>query len=383
MGCRPGEQEAVLRLEADAQILAGLRQSGAGGGAHRGGHLLTGAHAQRDMGDAALIGDIDRLALEADGRAIGAQLERLGAHEQQRLLALAEADRVAAAQGAERGVDARHAVGGGGDAAADRVVLADEGGDERRARLGIDGAPAADLLDHAGIHHRDAVRHGERFALVVGDVDEGDADPLLDGAQLGAHVLAQLEVERGERLVEQQHGGLDRQRPGDGDALLLAAGELAHLLGAVLGERHLDQQVLHLLVALVARHAAYPQAVADIVGHAHHREQSEVLEDQRGRPLVGADALHVRAADPHRAAGRLDEAGNGAQQRGLAAAGRAEEGEELARFDGEVGVLHRDEVAEGDVDALKLDGSGHGVSLLRDARRHARACPGHPRSCVA
>ena len=81
----------------------------------------------------------------------------------------------------------------------------------------------ADLLQPPWRHHADPVGHGERLALVVGDVDERDVGALLDRAQLGAHVLAQLEVERGQRLVEQHHLGLDRERAGNGDALLLAA----------------------------------------------------------------------------------------------------------------------------------------------------------------
>ena len=45
--------------------------------------------------------------------------------------------------------------------------------------------------------------------------------------QFLAHLQPQLGVEIRQRLVEQQHLRLDRQRAGDRDALLLAAGELA------------------------------------------------------------------------------------------------------------------------------------------------------------
>ena len=48
----------------------------------------------------------------------------------------------------------------------------------------------------------------------------------LDALQLELHGLAQLEVEGGERLVEEQGGGPVDQRPGQRDPLLLAAGEL-------------------------------------------------------------------------------------------------------------------------------------------------------------
>ena len=45
-------------------------------------------------------------------------------------------------------------------------------------------------------------------------------------AQLELQLLAQLGVQRSERLVEQQHGRPQHQRPGQRDPLLLAAGQL-------------------------------------------------------------------------------------------------------------------------------------------------------------
>src|SRR3546814_5833414 len=63
--------------------------------------------------------------------------------------------------------------------------------------------------------------------LIVGDVDRREAELLLQLADVLAHTPAQLGVEIGERLVEQQNRRLQHQRAGDRDALLLAAGELA------------------------------------------------------------------------------------------------------------------------------------------------------------
>ena len=56
----------------------------------------------------------------------------------------------------------------------------------------------------------------------------------LDALQLDLHLLAQLQVEGAERLVEQQHLGTVDERPGEGDALALAAAQLVRLAGAVL-----------------------------------------------------------------------------------------------------------------------------------------------------
>ena len=72
-----------------------------------------------------------------------------------------------------------------------------------RYRAPVDFERPADLLDPPGIHHHDAVGHGHRLGLVVGDVDEGAAELLVQVLELGAHVDAQLGIEARERLVHQ------------------------------------------------------------------------------------------------------------------------------------------------------------------------------------
>ena len=61
------------------------------------------------------------------------------------------------------------------------------------------------------------------------DVDERDPDLVLDPLQLELHLLAELEVERAERLVEEQHARVVDERAAEGDALLLPARELPRL----------------------------------------------------------------------------------------------------------------------------------------------------------
>ena len=62
-----------------------------------------------------------------------------------------------------------------------------------------------DLLDPPVVEDRDPVRHRQRLLLVVRDVDEGDPHVRLDRLQLHLHLLAELQVERAERLVQEQH----------------------------------------------------------------------------------------------------------------------------------------------------------------------------------
>ena len=69
--------------------------------------------------------------------------------------------------------------------------------------------------------------HG--LLLVVGHEDGGDVGLVVEPAQPGAQLLAHARVEGAERLVEQQHLRLDRQRARQGHALALAAGQLARV----------------------------------------------------------------------------------------------------------------------------------------------------------
>ena len=182
-----------------------------------------------------------------------------------------------------------------------------------------------------------------------------------------------------------QHGRFDGEGAGDRDPLALPAGELAHELVALTGERDELQQLVGAAAALRPRLPAHPEPEADVLPHLHEREQREVLKDERGRAPVGSDAPHVLAADPHEAVGGLDEARHGAKDGRLAAAGGTEEREELAPLDLEVGVAHGHEVAEAHGDVLQLhvvrhrrpplsSGSGDGRGQRAPAGR-ARPAP--------
>ena len=59
------------------------------------------------------------------------------------------------------------------------------------------------LLYHAQIHHRDAIRHRQRLFLVMRDVNESNADFFLDMLEFQLHGLAQFEIQRAQRLIEQ------------------------------------------------------------------------------------------------------------------------------------------------------------------------------------
>ncbi len=105
-------------------------------------------------------------------------------------------------------LDCRHVALDRDDLAGDEVRLTDEVGDEAVGRAVVKLARTALLRDGGIAHHDDLVRHGQRLLLIVGDVDDGQAEVLLDGADVLAHLSTQLGVEVRERFVEEQNLGL-------------------------------------------------------------------------------------------------------------------------------------------------------------------------------
>ena len=81
----------------------------------------------------------------------------------------------------------------------------------------------------AAVHDDDGVGHSQGLFLIVGGVNEGDVHLALQALEFQLHLLAQLEVQGAQRLVEKQDLRLIDQAAGDGHALLLAAGHLPML----------------------------------------------------------------------------------------------------------------------------------------------------------
>ena len=85
------------------------------------------------------------------------------------------------------------------------VHLADEIGDEKAVGMFIQFARRGNLPDHATVHHGGAVGHRQGLVLIMGDDNEGNTDGMLQAHQFQPHGLAQLGVQRAQRLIQQQH----------------------------------------------------------------------------------------------------------------------------------------------------------------------------------
>ncbi len=273
-----------------------------------------------------------------------------------------------------QGVGLGHAEQAGRQLGIEEVGGADETGDERRGRSVVDLLGCAHLFDAAFVEHRDPGAHRQRLALVVGDEHERDADGVLDRLELDLHLLAELEVERAERLVEQQHSGLVDQRPGERDALTLPAAQLVRATFAELAEADDVEHLTGATTTLGPTDTFHLEPVLDVLADGHVGEQRVVLEHRVDVAVVGGDVGDVLAGEQDRPRRRLLEPGDHPQHRRLAGAGRAEQREELAGSDRQRDTVDGHDVAELLADPHQLDRVLPCRDLTLDCR-HALGSP--------
>ncbi|MNL20251.1 hypothetical protein D3C87_1414900 [compost metagenome] len=177
------------------------------------------------------------------------------------------------------------------------------------------------------------------------DHDGGRADLLLDAAQFELHFFAQLGVQVGQGLVQQQHGRADDQRAGQRHALPLATGKLARIAVGMLVQLHQRQRFAHALLAFGAFDLAHLQAEGHVVGHGQVREQRIALEHDAQPARVGLGVGDVAPVQRDDALRHVRKAGNHLQGGGLAAARRPQQRDEFPFFNGQVQIGNDAQVA--------------------------------------
>src|SRR5437773_1576636 len=233
--------------------------------------------------------------------------------------------------------------------------MADEVSDKARLGKSVDLRRHIELFDASLVHHANAVRQGKRFSLVMRHVHKGDADFFLQIDQFDLHLLAKFRVERREGLVEQKHARMRHQRAADGDALPLATGELVRITFVESGEAYVFERGFDLGGNLGGRCLRHLQRERHIAFDCHVREKSVALEHHAHRPPFGWTVDKILAFEQDPAAVGQVEAGDHSQQCRLAAAGRAEKGEEFASLDADADVVDCGEIAEAAGDVLDLE----------------------------
>ena len=180
----------------------------------------------------------------------------------------------------------------------------------------------------------------------MGDVDSGEAGFLDDAADFGAHFGAELGVEIGEGFVEEKCLGADDEGAGEGDALLLAAGELVDSALGVL--RHFDgfQRSCDAVLDLGLVDFSFFETEGDVFGDGHVWPEGVALEHHGGVPFVRGDVRHLLHVEEEMPGIGSVESCDVAEEGRLSAAGGTEEKEEFTGFDFERDIIESGGVAE-------------------------------------
>ena len=172
----------------------------------------------------------------------------------------------------------------------------------------------------AAAEHDHPVAEPDRLAHVVRDEQHGEPALGADPVQLVVQQVAGHRVERAERLVHQQDLRVLGQRPGQRDPLPHAARQLVRPLVGEAAQVHQVQQVGGAAPPLGLGHPARAQRQLHVPGRGQPREQGRLLEHERDPLAAGGDLAGGGGVEP----------GHQVQQRALAAAGRADQADELA-----------------------------------------------------
>src|SRR6266542_1239694 len=212
---------------------------------------------------------------------------------------------------------------------------ADEPGDEGVRRPLVELQRGGALLEHAVPEHRHPVPHRHRLDLVVGDVDRGDREALLQGGDLGPRGHPKLRVEVGQRLVHEEHLRLANDGAAHRDPLPLPSGQG---LGFAVKER-LDVEDLRCvpdpLGPLVLGYLRLFQREAHVLSHGHVRVQRVGLEHHRDVAVPWGKGGDVPLTDAYPALVDVLQPGEHPQGRRLPGPGRPDQDEELGVGDGD------------------------------------------------
>jgi len=225
----------------------------------------------------------------------------------------------------------------------------EESGHKRVVRVVVQRFVRPYLLNAAVAHHCYAVAQRHRLDLVVRHVKRGDGEPVEEAANLDAGLRAELGIQVGQRLVEQEQLGIAHQRAGDGEALLLAAGERARLAVEQLteAEAHDLRGDADALLGLSVGRAAHLEEETEVAAALEVGIERVVLEDHADVAILHRHLAHVLFTVVDFAGVAGVQPRDDAQQGALAAAGRSDYGQRLAIRNGQGDVVERLDASAG------------------------------------
>src|SRR5262245_5695916 len=162
------------------------------------------------------------------------------------------------------------------------------------------------------------------------DIDHRRPDAALELLELLARRSAQLGVQVRQRLIEEEHARFADDGPGQRHSLPLASGELPRTPGQEVADAEKVGGPLGLLLAVGPGHSLGFQREDDVSEHREVGVERVALKHHRDPAFARGHVVDDDTPDQDLARGRLLEAGDHAQERGLPRTRRAQENQELS-----------------------------------------------------
>jgi hypothetical protein len=237
------------------------------------------------------------------------------------------------------------------------------------------------LFDDAPrVEHRDAIADLLDHIHLVCDQHDGQPEFAIDALEQIQNGARGFGVERGRRLIGQQHLRLARERARNADTLLLPAADLRRIAVLLRGKPDQIEQRQHRRFDLGALHARELERQRDVIEYRARRQQIEVLEDHadlaaRLAQLARGHRRQIAAADQDITFSRPRQQVDRAHQCTFAGAAAADDAEYFARRNGQIDVVQRFDPAPRPCEALrnsaKFDHEKNGGLLPRACRAPA------------
>jgi len=226
-----------------------------------------------------------------------------------------------------------------------------------RSRAPREFGQRAGLDDRAVLEHHEPIGEQGGLERIVSHEEARDAECGQVSGQIVANPVPGLDVERGERLVEEEQVGLVYQRPRQGDTLRLPSGQIPGPGAAAVGHTGPVQPGEGPPASRCGRGAGGAEGKGHVLEGAEVGHQVEHLEDEADAPgsqpraLRSGEGVDVPAVQRHLAGGGPDHAADGEQQRALARAARS---------------AHYRKLSGGDVDAHAIERAHLALGVLID-----------------
>ena len=233
----------------------------------------------------------------------------------------------------------------------------------------VEGLAVVDAGDATVFHFGQAIGVGVG-AGIVGDDDDATAWGTGGGGEEIHDLVTGFAIQCGGGFVGDEESGFVDEGAGDGDALLLAAGELAGAFAFATGETDAGEECGGLVFGFAAAGAVEEEGDGDVFDEVEGGDEVELLEDEadvttaEGGDGRSGEVVEAGAEEVDVAFVPLEGAGGDGEEGGLAATGRADDEVEFALGGGEVGALEGEGAGiagtEGLDDAGETDGGGIG-----------------------